>query len=339
MRKTGCPWYRKANDSWYVWHGGHQVLLAKGRENKAEAHRKFAELIGAKPTGSTVVAWTVQTLIQAFEEHLTPRIKASTLASYRVVFQSFVDCLGKRSASDITATDLEAWASAQDWSRTTRRYALTVVGGSFRWAEQFGHLSVNPIRGLHKPPGRSRGTEVLIDDNLHQRLLSVASPQFRDFIETVRATGARPGEIARLEAHHVVWDAGCAVLREHKTDKTGRVRTIYLPPSTLALCRILAERYPVGPLFRNTRAETWKKTGWKQAMERAQRKLGLEKRPLTSGYRHTFATDALVAGVPDAQVAELLGHSGTAMLHKHHSHLTAQSQALRRALDQVRGGQ
>src|SRR4051812_23204926 len=121
MRKTGCPWYRKGNDSWYVWHEGRQVLLAKGRENKASAYRKFAELLGAEPGGSTEVAWTVERLIKAFEEHLIPRIKATTLASYRVVLRSCETCLGKRTASEITATDLEAWASTQDWSRTTRR--------------------------------------------------------------------------------------------------------------------------------------------------------------------------------------------------------------------------
>ena len=38
-------------------------------------------------------------------------------------------------------------------------------------------------------------------------------------------------------------------------------------------------------------------------MERAQKKLKLSKRPMTSGYRHTFATDALENGVPDAHVA------------------------------------
>jgi integrase len=53
--------------------------------------------------------------------------------------------------------------------------------------------------------------------------------------------------------------------------------------------------------------------------------------------RHSFATDALSAGVPDAHVAALLGHSGTAMLHKHYSHLTEKAQTLRLALGQVRG--
>ncbi|WP_439627419.1 tyrosine-type recombinase/integrase [Gemmata sp.] len=54
------------------------------------------------------------------------------------------------------------------------------------------------------------------------------------------------------------------------------------------------------------------------------------------GYRHTFATVALTRGLPDAQVAALLGHSDTTMLHKHYSHLTSQSRALIDALGKVR---
>jgi integrase len=54
------------------------------------------------------------------------------------------------------------------------------------------------------------------------------------------------------------------------------------------------------------------------------------------GHRHTFATDARSNGVPDAQVAELLGRSGTAMLHRHYAHLTARVKALWDALGRVR---
>lgn len=60
------------------------------------------------------------------------------------------------------------------------------------------------------------------------------------------------------------------------------------------------------------------------------------RRPLTSGYRHAFATDALEAGVPDAHVAELLGHTSTAMVYRHYGHLTAKGRALRESLDRVR---
>jgi integrase len=53
------------------------------------------------------------------------------------------------------------------------------------------------------------------------------------------------------------------------------------------------------------------------------------------GYRHTFATQALASGVPDAHVAALLGHSGTVMLHKHYSHLTSKATVLHEALASV----
>jgi integrase len=68
---------------------------------------------------------------------------------------------------------------------------------------------------------------------------------------------------------------------------------------------------------------------------KTQRRLGLG-RIIAYGFRHGLATDALSRGVADAVVAELLGHSGTAMLHKHYAHLTARSQALREALGRVR---
>jgi integrase len=65
------------------------------------------------------------------------------------------------------------------------------------------------------------------------------------------------------------------------------------------------------------------------------RRAGL-RRLTVYGYRHSFATDVLANGVPDATVAALLGHSSTAMLHKHYSHLTARADVLRKAASMVR---
>jgi integrase len=257
MHKTGRPWYRRAKDSWYVWHEGQQVFLAKGKENKAAAFARFAEILGAEPVHASPAVATVGELVERYKVHLKDRIKPTTLASYDSVLKPLVDELGNRPAGDMAAADLETWARRQSWSPTTQRFALTVAGGAFRWAERSGLLPANPIRELHKPPGRSRGSEILIDKSLHEELLGVVSPEFRDFLETVHATGARPGEIARIEARNIVWEAGCAVLLEHKTDKTGRVRTIYLPSHTLALCRALVVNHPTGPIFRNTRGEVW----------------------------------------------------------------------------------
>lgn len=337
MHKTGRPWYRKGNDSWYVWHEGRQVQLARGRANKAEAYSRFAELLTGPGPQPREARFTVADLVSEFERSAAGRVKPGTLTAYRCVLKPFVTAFGERLAAEPDSRQVERWADRDRWSSATRRYALMVVCTAYSWAEKAGRIASNPLGDVRKPPARSRGAEVLIDRELHDRLLNVVSPEFRDFLQAVRATGARPGEVARVEAKDVLWEAGCWVLTEHKTARTGQVRTIYVPGAVLSICRTLAAVYPTGPLFRNTRGEPWRKTGWKQAMARAQHKLGLSRRPLTSGYRHSFATDALEAGVPDVHVAELLGHSTTAMIHRHYGHLSAKGQALKNSLDRIRG--
>ncbi|AMV26273.1 site-specific tyrosine recombinase XerC [Gemmata sp. SH-PL17] len=336
MQKTGSPWYRKGKDSWYVWHDGKQVFLARGKSNKSEAFARFSELLNDPNSVKQGARFTVADLVTEFEKSAAERVTPGTLTAYRSILKPFTTTFGTRDPAELTPPQVIDWASRGKWSSATRRYALMVVCTVYSWAEKLGRVLPNPLKGMKKPPAKSRGAEVLIDIELHARILEVVSPAFRLFLQAVRETGARPGEVARVEAKDVSWDAGCWVLTEHKTARTGRVRTIYLPQSVLSLCRTLADKHPTGPLFRNNRGERWRKTGWKQAMGRAQRKLGLNRRPLTSGYRHTFATDALEAGVPDTHLAELLGHSTTAMIHRHYGHLSEKGRALKNSLDRIR---
>ncbi len=104
----------------------------------------------------------------------------------------------------------------------------------------------------------------------------------------------------------------------------------------VAICKRLAEKYPTGPLYHTQRGTPYGWCGLSKRMGWLRQRLGLPNTITVYGYRHTFATDALANGVPDAQVAELLGHSGTAMLHRHYAHLTARAKALQDALGKVR---
>jgi integrase len=128
---------------------------------------------------------------------------------------------------------------------------------------------------------------------------------------------------------------GVAILNQHKTaHHTGKPRIIILSPKAVELLKVEAEAHPEGALLRNGNGQPWKKDGIVLAMRRASERAGVK--ATAYGYRHTFATAALVKGVPDAHVAALLGHTTTAMLHKHYSHLTSQAQTLREALAKAR---
>ena len=77
-----------------------------------------------------------------------------------------------------------------------------------------GGDGVGGFIAIQESSAKSRGAEVLIEPELHQRLMEVVSPEFRDFLQAVQATGARPGEVARVEVKDVQWEAGCWVLTE-----------------------------------------------------------------------------------------------------------------------------
>jgi integrase len=149
-------------------------------------------------------------------------------------------------------------------------------------------------------------------------------------------TGARPGEIAGLTAADLDLTKGVALLTNHKTAHLGKVRVLFLCPEAVAILRKLVVSRPTGLLLPGHEGATEKMTPQviDKRIQRICRKAGVK--CFAYQYRHTFATDALSNGVPDAQVAELLGHSGTTMLQRHYAHLGAKARVLREALGRVR---
>jgi integrase len=195
-------------------------------------------------------------------------------------------------------------------------------------------LPANPLAYLPMPPRTSRGDWAIIGPANHAKLLAAAPPRFRDFLTLLHATGARPGEVARLTAHAIDWDAATATIREHKTaDRTARPRVVWLSGPAVALLRPLAARHPVGPLLLNAAGRPWTNDALKAAMRKTRTRAGVP-RAICYGYRHTFITDALELA-PPAIVAELSGHTSLAGL-KPYSHLATKRQALRDALGRVR---
>ena len=141
----------------------------------------------------------------------------------------------------------------------------------------------------------------------------------------------------KVTAEDVDFDSGVWILKGKTTVRTGKDRVIYLTPKLKELTRRLVAKYPEGPIFRNEDGNPWNR----QAVNcRFRRKKNRKNDPLDRDitayiYRGTWATDALEAGVPDATVAELMGHSGTAILHKHYSKLREKRDHLRQQAEKA----
>ena len=139
-----------------------------------------------------------------------------------------------------------------------------------------------------------------------------------------------------MTAEDIDWLSGVATLADHKTAaKTGKPRHIYFPENALALLKRLAKRNPTGTILRNENGEKWEKDAIALTMRRACKRAGVK--ALCCAYRHTFATDSLVAGISAEIVAALLSHQSTAMMSKHYGHLSAHAKVLQAAAARVRG--
>lgn len=235
----------------------------------------------------------------------------------------------------IKVGDVQKWLNTLPVSKSTQGDIATLLLMCFRWAEGEDLIAVNPLRKLKKPACESRGTKAMISPADHLKLMGAATPALRSILLFLHETGCRPSEATRLTATNIDFANHVIILHEHKTDHTGKPRLIVLTPTIRELLSELVAVNPNGPLMRNARGGSWTKNSLGLAFRRACKIANVN--AIAYGYRHTYATDALASGVPDATVAALLGHSSTTMLHKHYSHISSRTDVLRNAALKVRG--
>lgn len=336
-RHADGPWFREAKNAWYTTVGGKKISLGvRGRGSRKAALDAWHKLMagGGTREPSPSPAPTVTDLVGHFLADAAARLKPGTVKLYRDDLGSLCKRFGAARADRVTPADLSHWLARLTVSDTTKAIRVRSVSAFFGWAVKTGILPDNPVRRVTRPKGSTRSEASVIPAADHARLLAAASPGFRAVLRVLYATGCRPGELKQITAATFYPDAGLVKLNVHKTDRTGRPRLIYLPPDIVELLRGLAERHPTGPLLRSRKGVGWTTHSICEAMKRVADKAGVT--ATAYGYRHTFATDGLAGGLPDAQVAALLGHGSTAMLHRHYSHLTAQAGVLRLAAAAVR---
>jgi integrase len=330
------PWYRRSKQAWYVHLHGKTHRLGKDKEEAFRAfHRLMAEQ-GEAVTPDTLV--TVGQLVERYLSDLGRRAGGRTIVVARCYLKPFLAACGRLQAKHLRKHHVEEVVRRHgQWNATTENHVKSRILAVFNWAVEQALLNRNPVKGLKKPKAKSRGVRTLISPADHARLMEAAAPYLREVLLALHQTGARPGEVLSVTAAEFFPEQGVWVLDKHKTEhETGRPRIVHLTPELVALCRKLAERYPEGPLFRRARGKPFPQGYYlARLVRRLRERLGIPG-VIPYGYRHTFATDALEKGVPEAQVAELLGHDGTAMLHKHYAHLSGKTKALQDALSRVR---
>lgn len=312
------------------------ALGVRGKKNRKSAWDAWRKLMtdGPKPEPKPE-AITVLELVKSFLADAKGRMTTGCVRNYRIYLEAFTKAKGCRKADTITATEAEAFARKPKWSSTYQAGFLGCLVTAYRWAVRQNLIASSPVEHIRKPSKASRGASAVISEAEHKGLIAVADLLMSDYLTVLWHTGARPGEIAGLNAEQVKASTdGVIPLTEHKTSHKGKSRFLIITGLAWDILKARSEAVGTGLIFAG---RDGKLTA--QAIGSRMRTLcgraGL-RRLTVYGYRHGYATEALTKGVPDAHVAALLGHSDTSMLHRHYSHLTSRTAMLKEAVARVR---
>jgi integrase len=148
-----------------------------------------------------------------------------------------------------------------------------------------------------------------------KRLMNACDPSFRPLVQAGLQTGARYGELCRLQVHDFNADSGTLAIRQ---SKSGKARHIVLTDEARAFfTQLTAGRSGAEPMFHKAWTKSQQARPMREAVDRA------KIRPAIGfhGLRHTWASHAVMNGVPLLVVAKNLGHADTRMVEKHYGHL------------------
>lgn len=154
-----------------------------------------------------------------------------------------------------------------------------------------------------------------------QRLINVSPSDFRRLVQGALETGARYGELCALLVSDFNRDSGTIAIRQ---SKSGKPRHIVLTDDGIEFfLAITAGRAGTEFLFLKADGEAWRPSHQADPMASANKLAAITPPINFHGLRHTWASHAVMNGVPLLVVAKNLGHTDTRMVEKHYGHLTA----------------
>jgi integrase len=289
-------------------------------------------VLGRKPKAGTTI--TVATAIERYLTHLSDHGKTADDARYRAE-ALILPSLGDIEVGALTTEQIRGWQSSlaksaprhgeapgDDAEARRRRKAsvnriFTILRAALNLAYRDGKVPSDTEWRRVKPFGgvdAARVRYLQIDEA--QRFINASEPAFRLLVQAALQTGARYGELGRLQVEDFNPDAGTLFIGR---SKTGHQRHIVLTDEGQAFFRQLcAGREGSEPML----GKQWEFSAELTKPMRETSKRAKIKPPISFHIlRHTWASLAVMKGMPLMVVAKNLGHRDTRMVEKHYGHL------------------
>jgi integrase len=318
---------------------GDTILDFYQAQDKARARMGIRVANGAGKNGPLTVKDAIEDYLQFLETNRKPSTARDS--RYRAVAFILPD-LGDIEAAELTTERLERWhagiakaaprvrtrkgdkqqhrafCDGDDGRRQRKASAnrlLTILKAALNRAWRRGKVAsdsawrkVEPFESVDV----ARIRYLTVDEA--NRLVNACDPKFRPLVQAALQTGARYGELTRLQVHDFNRDAGTVAIRQ---SKSGKPRHIVLTDEG----RSFFEQITVGRAGNEFMLGTWGYSHQRRPMLEAVKRAKIKPAISFHGLRHTWASLAVMNGVPLMVVARNLGHADTRMIEKHYGHL------------------
>ena len=155
-----------------------------------------------------------------------------------------------------------------------------------------------------------------------KRLLNACPEDFRKIVQAALQTGARYGQLAELTAADFDQDSDTVRLRTRKGRGEEKVYRAVLTTEGADFFTGISVGVPKAEiLLRKADGAPWGKSHQKRLMAEACKQAKINPAIGFHQLRHTWASHAVMNGVPLLVVAQNLGHADTRMVEKHYGHL------------------
>lgn len=287
MAKKPSVRYWESRGGYGSWIDGTQHILAKGPDDGPrgptylEALQRFCKLLDLE-TNKGTDDYLVSALFNQYRAHLKER-RNDVPHVFEMMVRAFSAGHGHLRVRDLRPFHVEDWLKEQSqWNDTSKNHAGRLILCAVSWARKKGYIQNDPLsKRVDLPRPVLRGREARISKELMDLLILQAtegnrlrSPQFPLLLRLLRATGARPSEVTRAEAHNLHrdrlvyrWNTKVGYVWKN-AKKTQKDRVVFLPPDLAEVARAQAERFPSGPIFRTRHGRAWSKTNICEHMRR-----------------------------------------------------------------------
>ncbi|MDA9482952.1 integrase [Bradyrhizobium sp. CCBAU 11445] len=196
---------------------------------------------------------------------------------------------------------------------TVLKAALNRVWRDGKVASDGAWRRVEPFEGVEA----ARVRYLSVDEA--KRLLNACETDFRRLVRGALETGARYGELCALKVSDFNKDSGTVQIQRSKSNKG---RHIILSEDGVAFFKsVAAGRRGSEPMFAKDGGDEWLRSHQADPMDEANERAKIDPPINFHGLRHTWASHAVMNGIPMLVVAKNLGHSDTRMVEKHYGHL------------------